>query len=64
MAAGGPLANNVLKCELKPIDLADYAKRPSSADRQRLRRIFPNGVCDWKRPGIEQQKPVGTWLRY
>ncbi len=64
MAAGGPLANNVLKCELKPIDLADYAKRPSSADRQRLRRVFPNGVCDWKRPGIEQQKPVGTWLRY
>ena len=64
MIAGGPITNNVLKCQLKPIDPADYAVPFTDADRQRLRRAFPNGVCDWKKPGVEQQKPVGTWLQY
>ena len=64
MIAGGPITNNVLKCQLKPIDPADYAVPFSAEERQRLRRIFPNGVCDWKKPGVEQQKPLGTWLQY
>jgi hypothetical protein len=64
MIAGGPITNNVLKCQLKPIDPADYAVRFSEAERQRLRAIFPGGVCDWKKPGVEQQKQLGTWLRY
>lgn len=64
MIAGGPITNNVLKCQLKPLDPADYATPFTEAERQRLRRIFPNGVCDWKKPGVEQQKPLGTWLRY
>jgi len=64
MIAGGPITNNVLKCQLKAIDTTDYAVRFTDAERQRLRAIFPNGVCDWKRPGVEQQKTVGTWLQY
>jgi len=64
MIAGGPITNNILKCQLKPIDAADYAVRFSDPERQRLRAIFPSGVCDWKKPGVEQQKPVGTWLQY
>jgi hypothetical protein len=64
MIAGGPITNNVLKCQLKPIDPADYAVRFSDSERQRLRAIFPTGVCDWKKPGVEQQRPLGTWLRY
>ena len=64
MIAGGPITNNVLKCRLKPIDAADYAMKLTGTERQRLAAIFPNGVCDWKRPGVEQQKPIGDWLRY
>ncbi|MBI2685215.1 MAG: hypothetical protein HYX27_02790 [Acidobacteria bacterium] len=64
MIAGGPITNNVLKCQLKPIDPTDYAVPFSDTDKQRLRRIFPTGVCDWKKPGVEQQRPVGTWLQY
>jgi hypothetical protein len=64
MIASGPITNNVLKCQLKAIDPTDYAIRLTDAERQRLRAIFPNGVCDWKRPGVEQQKTVGTWLQY
>jgi hypothetical protein len=26
--------------------------------------IFPNGVCDWSKPGVEQQPPLGTWVTY
>ena len=36
----------------------------TAAQRQRLRAIFPNGVRDWKKPGVERQKPVGTRLQY
>ena len=64
MVAGGPVTNNILKCQLKPIDPADYPAAFSPANRQRLTAIFPGGVCDWTKPGVDQQKPLGTWLRY
>ena len=64
MVAGGPLTNNILKCQLQPIDAADYPATFSAADRRHLATIFPDGVCDWRKPGVEQQKPLGTWLRY
>jgi hypothetical protein len=64
MIAGGPATNNVLKCQLKPVDFGDYAVSFTDAEKQQLRTIFPNGVCDWKKPGLEQQKPLGVWLRY
>lgn len=58
--AGGPLANNVLKCQLKPVDMADY-KVPFSADEQaRLEKIFAGGVCDFAKPGVNQTPNV-TW---
>ena len=42
--AGGPLAADVLKCQLKPVDAGDYKVRFTSAELARLRRIFPAGV--------------------
>ncbi len=62
--AGGPLANDIAKCQLKPIELPDYRVTFTTAQSARLRRIFPAGVCDWSRPGVEQQKLGGTWLRF
>jgi hypothetical protein len=58
--AGGPLAASILKCQLKPIDVRDYQVALSAADAQRLRAIFPAGVCDWSKPGVNQG-PVVTW---
>lgn len=58
LQAGGPLAWNVLKCQLKPVDLADYKVTLSSAELDRLKSIFPGGVCDWKKPGVEQATTV------
>lgn len=59
--AGGPLHANVLKCQLKPVEPADYRVTFTPAGLQRLGRIFPDGVCDWSRPGVEQT-PVLPWL--
>ncbi|HEV8317685.1 MAG TPA: DUF6351 family protein [Vicinamibacterales bacterium] len=58
--AGGPLDANVLKCQLKPIDPADYGVALSPTDRQRLERIFPGGVCDWSKSGVDQTRVV-SW---
>jgi len=57
--AGGPLAENILKCQLKPIDVADYAPATLSANQlSRLQTLFTTGVCDWTKPGVSQQ-PTG-----
>jgi hypothetical protein len=58
--AGGSVAGNVLKCQLKPIDSRDYIVMFSADERARLGRIFPGGVCDWSKPGVNQS-PVVTW---
>jgi hypothetical protein len=64
MVAGGPSSHDVLKCQLKPIDFSDYKVSFSDADKARLTKTFPTGVCDWSKPGVEQQTPIGTWLSY
>jgi Tannase-like family of unknown function (DUF6351) len=63
-AAGSPLANNVLKCALKPVDPKDYT-HPLTADQlARLAVVFPHGVCDYGRPGIGQQTSQEPWRKY
>ena len=58
--AGGPLAENILKCQLKPLVFSDYPGIIFTAPQQtRLNAVFPTGVCDWSKPGVGQQDPVG-----
>ncbi|MBM41221.1 MAG: hypothetical protein CL483_04765 [Acidobacteria bacterium] len=61
--AGAAVTTDVLKCQLKPIDAADYSVRFSRDERVRLGELFPDGVCDWTQPGVEQVPLLGTWLR-
>lgn len=57
--AGGPLSEDILKCQLKPLSVADYAPQTlSAAQLQRLQAVFPSGVCDWSKPGVGQQAAV------
>jgi hypothetical protein len=64
IAAGAALTDEALKCSLKPVSAADYTQ-PVSADQiAKLKSAFPQGVCDYKRPGVSQQKVEGTWHRY
>jgi hypothetical protein len=63
MEAGGPLANNILKCQLKPVSASDYAVQFTAAELADLQSIFPGGVCDWSKPGVGQQPSV-TWSAF
>lgn len=56
--AGGPLAANIMKCHLKSLQPGDYNVTFSAAEWSRLQQIFPDGVCDWSRPGVDQQGVV------
>jgi hypothetical protein len=61
--AGGTLAANIIKCQVKPIDMNDYAVSFTSAELTRLHSIFPNGVCDWSKPGVNQTGVV-PWASF
>ncbi|RSZ30619.1 MULTISPECIES: DUF6351 family protein [unclassified Variovorax] len=63
IVAGSPLVNDVLKCQLKPVNAADYSVTIAGADLARLQTIFPAGVCDWSKPGVGQEALRGTYLR-
>ena len=51
-AAGGPLAADILKCELKPPTPSDYTVTFTAAEWARFQLIFPGGVCDWSNKGV------------
>ena len=57
--AGGPRAENILKCQLKPLSQGDYAPGTFSTTQwTRLQAVFTSGVCDWTKPGVGQQPPA------
>jgi hypothetical protein len=64
LVAGAPIADNVLKCALKPISLTDYTVTFSSSEQVQLQQIFPSGVCNYSSPGPWQVPLRGTWLAY
>jgi hypothetical protein len=60
--AGGPVAENILKCQLKALDFNDpaFGGATFTADQQaRLRSVFANGVCDFAKPGVNQVPFIG-----
>jgi hypothetical protein len=64
LVAGAPLTNDVVKCQLEPIDYSDYKMRFTDEQKQRLAAIFPSGVCDYSKPGVGQVALQGTYQRY
>ncbi len=65
-AAGGPLAENIFKCQLKPLNFADPDYTGvlfSDSQQNRLQAMFPTGVCDWTNPGAGQA-PVNMWTTF
>jgi hypothetical protein len=63
LVAGSSLADDGLKCQLKPIDAKDYAGKMSAEELQQLRQIFAGGVCDYSKPGVNQRALAGTYLK-
>jgi len=64
LVAGGPLTNDIVKCRLRQVRLDDYQVSFTKDEITRLRRIFPQGVCDWAKAGVEQRDLLDTWITF
>ncbi|SEF18842.1 DUF6351 family protein [Jiangella alba] len=62
--AGEGIAGDVVKCEVEAPNRGDYAVTFTDEQWRRLTAVFADGACDYSKPGVEQQDPVGTWLRF
>jgi hypothetical protein len=62
LAAGAPPTDDVFKCALKPIDMADYKPALTAERLAQLKQVFPEGVCDYSKPGVGQARLAGTWV--
>jgi hypothetical protein len=63
IVAGAPIEGGIYQCALKPVERAvadgDYLPwSPTSQQVARLKQVFPEGVCDYRRP--DQARP-GPW---
>jgi hypothetical protein len=61
MVAGEPLGNNVAKCQLVPLNPAQYSVSFTAEEIAQLKAIFPQGVCNYSMPGVGQRPTEGTW---
>ena len=64
MVAGAPLTNDIGKCQLKPLNFAEYKVTFTAAQQARLAALYPIGVCDFSKPGVGQGPLKGTYRRY
>jgi uncharacterized tannase-like protein DUF6351 len=63
IAAGGPTTHDIGKCQLKPLDPADYNVTFSADQWTRLGSAFPTGVCDWSKPGVDKVPSI-PWMTF
>ena len=61
--AGEPISTDQNKCQLKPLRRSDYSVTFTDAQWAELEKTFPTGVCDYTKPGVNQQAVV-PWLTY
>jgi len=64
LIAGAPAQNDVLKCQLKPLNQADYNVTFTTGEWSRLQAAFPSGVCDYSVAGVEQVEATSTWQSF
>src|SRR3954470_10936925 len=62
-AAGEPMTDDVLKCQLQPLRKSDFPVTFTDEQWKRLNNAFPTGVCNYGKRGVDQQETV-TWLTY
>lgn len=62
--AGGPLSEDVLKCQLRQLKRTDYKVALSDAQWARLKKVFAGGVCDWSKPGVGMRASSTPWRTF
>jgi hypothetical protein len=64
VVAGEGIETDVNKCSLKPLRRSDYLPVMfTDAQWAQVRAAFPTGVCDWSKPGVDQQATI-PWMTY
>jgi hypothetical protein len=63
IAAGGPMAGDVWRCQLKPLRRSDYNVQFTPDEWTSLQKAFPSGVCDWSKPGVDEQPSI-PWMTF
>jgi hypothetical protein len=63
LVAGASVTDDVLKCQLRPIDPKDYQVTFAESELTRLRALFTTGVCDYSKLGVAQVPLAGTYQR-
>ena len=62
--AGMPFADDTIKCELAPLRKTHYLPlQVSDVTLEALHGAFPNGICDYAKPGVDRV-PTVPWLSY
>jgi hypothetical protein len=63
MVAGDSIATDTNKCRLKPLERAAY---PGFTDAEfaAYAKVFPDGVCDFSKPGVDAELTTIPWLTY
>ncbi|HEV7691925.1 MAG TPA: DUF6351 family protein [Hyphomonadaceae bacterium] len=62
--AGAPIANDIIKCQLKPVDFTEYKVKFSKAQQTKMKSVFKDGVCDWSKPSVGYSFIKGTYQKY
>ena len=64
VAAGESIATDQQKCQLKPLRQSDfYPIAFTAAQWTTLQSVYPTGVCDFSKPGVDQVNTV-PWQTY
>ena len=63
MVAGESLTDDIVECQLKPLDRSSYSVTFTDSQWSTLQSVFPNGVCDYSLPGKGQQA-AEAWMTY
>jgi hypothetical protein len=63
IAAGSPITDDVMQCQLRAPSPSDYQVTFTPAQWSALKVAFPFGVCDWRLPGVGTHKSM-PWLTF
>jgi hypothetical protein len=61
--AGDAITTDNNKCRLKPLRRGEYSVGFTDAQWAQLEATFPDGVCDFSKPGVDQQDTI-AWQTY
>jgi hypothetical protein len=63
MVAGDGITTDNNKCQRKSLERGDYGVGFTDAQWAQLEAAFPDGVCDFSKPGVDQQDTI-PWQTY